>query len=444
MTERDGLKREIGVWGLVSNSVNIVVGAGIFVLPAIVAERLGTASVLAYVLCGVLIVLMMLCFAEIGSRITTTGGAYAYIEVAFGGYAGFLTTNLFVFGAALMANAAVANALADTLAYFLPVFKAQGVRVALFVVMFGSFAYWNVRGVKNGMFLVKFNTVAKLTPLLFLVLFGWLWFSPGNLAWTSTPSLAELGEMSLVLLFAFVGVETGLNVSGEIRDPQRTIPRGIMLSALAVVLLYTLIQVTAQGVLGASLPAFRDAPLAEVGKTMIGPLGASLLILGACFSMFGNLSGFALNMPRILFAAARDDVIPPRLLASVHARYQTPHVAVIGYAALACFFASTGEFKQLAILASASFLLIYLGVISAVIKYRVLGEDQAGVYRIPGGYAVPIASALAVLWFLSSLPAEQLRAMLTFLAILTLVYGLMKLWRKRAGGGASNALPDQG
>ena len=86
MTENDGLKREIGVWGLVSNSINIVVGAGIFVLPAIVAEQLGTASVLAYAICGVLIVLIMLCFAEIGSRITVTGGAYAYVEVAFGRY----------------------------------------------------------------------------------------------------------------------------------------------------------------------------------------------------------------------------------------------------------------------------------------------------------------------------------------------------------------------
>ena len=123
MTENDGLKREIGVWGLVSNSINIVVGAGIFVLPAIVAEQLGTASVLAYGICGVLIVLMMLCFAEIGSRIIVTGGAYAYIEVAFGRYAGFLTTNIFIFGAAIMANAAVANVLADTLAYFFPRFQ---------------------------------------------------------------------------------------------------------------------------------------------------------------------------------------------------------------------------------------------------------------------------------------------------------------------------------
>jgi len=432
MTESDGLKREIGIWGLVSNSINIVVGAGIFVLPAIVAERLGAASVLAYALCGVLIVLMMLCFAEIGSRITVTGGAYAYIEVAFGRYAGFLTTNLFIFGAAIMANAAVANVLADTLAYFLPVFKTQWVRVALFVAMFGSFAFLNIKGVKNGMFLVKFNTVAKLTPLLFIVLFGWLSFSPSNLSWTFTPSLAELGDVSLILLFAFVGIETGLNVSGEIKNPRKTIPRGIMLSAFTVVALYTLIQVTAQGVLGDSLPNFKDAPLAEVGKAMIGPLGATLVVVGACFSMFGNLSGFALNMPRVIFAAARDEVIPPRILASVHARYKTPHVAILGYAALVCFFACTGEFEQLAILASASFLLIYLGVIVAVVKYRITGPDVEGAYKMPGGYFIPAASALAVVWFLSRLPARELQSMLIFLAVFTVVYFAMTPWRRKA------------
>jgi basic amino acid/polyamine antiporter, APA family len=431
MTENDGLKREIGVWGLVSNSINIVVGAGIFVLPAIVAERLGTASVLAYALCGVLIVLNLLCFAEIGSRITITGGAYAYIEVAFGRYAGFLTTNLFIFGAAVMANAAVANALADTLAYFFPAFKAHGIRVLLFVTMFAGFAYLNVIGVKKGLFLVKFNTIAKLTPLILIVLFGWLWFAPSNFSWTSTPSLADIGEMSLVLVFAFVGIETGLNVSGEVKDPQKTIPKGIMLSALTVVLLYTAIQMTAQGVLGEALPHFTDAPLAEVGKAMIGPFGATLVVVGACFSMFGNLSGFALNMPRIIFAAARDEVIPPKKLADIHSRYATPHVAIVSYAVLACFFACTGEFKQLAMLSSASFLLIYLGVVLAVVKYRILKQDVTGGYRVPLGYLIPGASAVAILWFLSNLPRNELAAMVGFLVLLTVVYLTMKLLRRK-------------
>ena len=432
MTESDGLRREIGVWGLAANSINIVVGAGIFIMPAIVAERLGAASILAYAICGVLIMLIMLCFAEIGSRITITGGAYSYIEVAFGRYAGFLTTNIFIFGAAIMANAAVANLLADTLSYFFSGFKAQWIRVLFFVTMFAGFAYWNVRGVKKGMQLVKFNTIAKLTPLLFIALFGWIWFSPSNLSWTSTPSLLDLGDVSIILIFAFTGAETGLNVSGEIKNPKKTVPKGIMLSVLIVVTLYMLIQISAQGILGETLPNFKDAPLAEVGKKMIGPLGATLVIVGAFFSMFGNLSGFALNMPRIIFAAARDDVIPPKSLANIHPRYSTPHVAIIGYATLACFFACTGEFKQLAMLSSASFLLIYLGVVLAVIKYRVAKPEEAGTYKIPGGYVVPVLSTAAIVWFLSNLPPNELTGMLIFLALLSVIYVITNLMRKKS------------
>src|SRR5664279_3033959 len=142
--DNEGLRREIGVWGLVANSINIIVGAGIFILPVIVAERLGTASIWAYLICGLLMILIMLCFVETGSNIIRTGGAYSYIEEAFGKYAGFLTTNIFIFGAAVMANAAVANGLANTLGYFSPFFKIQWIRVLFFAFMFSGLAYMNV------------------------------------------------------------------------------------------------------------------------------------------------------------------------------------------------------------------------------------------------------------------------------------------------------------
>src|SRR5215213_9696367 len=103
----EGLKREIGVFGLATNSINTIIGAGIFVLPAVVAARLGTTGILAYLFCGVLLSLIMLCYAEIGSKVTCTGGSYAYIESAFGKYAGFLTANVFVIGASITSDAAV-------------------------------------------------------------------------------------------------------------------------------------------------------------------------------------------------------------------------------------------------------------------------------------------------------------------------------------------------
>lgn len=431
MSENEGLKREIGVWGLVSNSINIIVGAGIFLLPVIVYERLGTGSILAFVICGILMMLIMLSFSEIGTKVIKTGGAYSYIEEAFGKYAGFLTTNIFIFGAAVMANAAVANGLADTLAFFFPFFKTPWFRVIFFLMVFGGLAFINVRGVSKAMTLVKITTIAKLTPLVLIIIFGWIFIKPSNLEWSFTPSVTDIGEMSLILIFAFIGAETALNVSGEIKNPKKTIPKGIVLSILIVVLLYIAIQVTAQGILGVDLLQFRDAPLAEVGMRMIGPIGASIVIIGASFSMFGNLSGMTLNMPRVLYAAARDNVVPPKALAHIHSKYATPNVSIIVYAALGFIFSTIGEFKQLAILASTSYLLIYLGVVLSVIKFRITKKTVAGSYQTPGGYTIPVISALIIAWFLTNLAWAELKAMLIFIGILTAIYVVIHLLKKK-------------
>jgi amino acid transporter len=431
MPDNEGLKREIGTWGLFANSVNIIIGAGIFIMPAIVAERLGTASIWAYFLCGILMILIMLCFAETGTRITRSGGAYSYIEEAFGKYTGFLATNIFIFGAAVMANAAVANGLADTLSYFFPFFKLAWVRILFFALIFGTLGYFNVKGVRKAITIVKFNTIAKLTPLLMIALFGWFFISPSNLAMTSGQSIPDIGEMTLLLLFAFVGAETALNVSGEIKNPGSVIPKGIMLSVLAVVILYVLIQLTVQGILGSSITEFKDAPLAEAARRMAGPAGAIVVLIGASFSMFGNLSGMVLNMPRVLFAAARDNVIPSKSLARVHGEYRTPHISIIVYACLGFIFASAGEFRQLAMLSSASYLLIYLGVVLSVIKFRYSGIAGQNSFRIPGGYLIPGFSAIAIIWVLSNLSGNELLAMAIFLLLLTIIFYIISFIQKK-------------
>jgi APA family basic amino acid/polyamine antiporter len=431
MIDNEGLKREIGVWGLAANSINIIIGAGIFILPVVIAERLGTGSIWAYLICGILMILIMLCFAEVGTKVTRTGGAYSYIEDAFGKYAGFLTTNIFIFGAAVMANAAVANGLANTLSYFMPFFKIQWIRVLLFAVMFGGLAYLNVRGVKKAIMIVKINTIAKLSPLLLIAIFGWFFITPADHVMMSGHSVPDLGEMSLILIFAFVGAETALNVSGEIKNPKKTIPVGIMISVLIVVILYILIQMTVQGILGESITDFKDAPLAETARRMIGPLGATIVLIGATFSMFGNISGMVLNMPRVLFAAARDNVIPSKRLAMVHREFLTPHVSIVIYACLGFIFSTIGEFRQLAMLSSASYLLIYLGVVLSVIKFRLSGTKEEGSYIIPGGYIVPGISALVITWVLSNLPLRELGAMAIFVLIITVIYFTMKLFIKK-------------
>ena len=424
MTEKEeGLKRKIGTWGLSANLINIMIGAGIFVLPAIVAAGLGSASVLAYLFCGLLIALVMLCFAEIGSKITQTGGAYAYIERTFGKYLGFIAAILFLV-ATISADAAVANTIVDILGTLNPIFEVRIIKIFFFLVLFSGLGYINIIGIKEGIRLVKFITIAKIAPLLVLICLSWSNVEIVNLAWDNTPTVMDVGEISLILFFAFQGAESGLSVSGEVRYPNRTIPRAILISITVVLLLYILIQTAAQGILGDTLADFKENPLGEVASKIFGPIGFTLITIGAVVSMFGNLSSEILSMPRLLFRAAKDNVIPIKLASRVHEKFATPYLAIIMYVGLCFLFASIGGFRQLAIISSASILLIYLGVALAVIKLRKSGGGvvRSNSFRIPGGYLVPIIAVLVILFFLSNLSFNELFALGFFIGVLYIIY----------------------
>jgi len=165
--EKEKLKREIGLLPFTLAILNITVGTGIFVIPAIVAENLGAAAIVAYLVCGALIFLIALCFAEVGSKVTTSGGTYAYIETAFGPYAGFIANNLFWIGSCIAADAAVANALADTLKYFFPFLDREVFRILFFIFIFGTLALINIRSVKHGVRFIEFATFANSFPLCY-------------------------------------------------------------------------------------------------------------------------------------------------------------------------------------------------------------------------------------------------------------------------------------
>ncbi|MCA1763751.1 MAG: APC family permease [Flavobacteriales bacterium] len=420
-----GLKREIGFWGLSSNLVNIIVGAGIFVLPAIVAAGLGSAAIVAYLFCGFLILLIMFCFAEAGTRVTNTGGAYTYLETAFGNYAGYLTA-IFFFCSSITSDAAVANALAGVLSSVFPIFDLTWVRLVFFGVVFSGLAAINVLGVRQGIGLVKFTTVAKLVPLLLIVALGWTEVNVSNLQWEALPPLTDIGAISLILFWAFQGGESGLAVSGEVINPRKTIPKSIFVSIIGVLVLYGLIQVVSQGVLGDELANSQDSPLAKVGERLLGPVGFTIVTLGAAFSMFGNLSGEILNIPRVVYGAARDRAIPVKALAKIHPRYGTPYVAIIFYTTTVIILASVGGFKLLASLSGAFMLVIYIGVAFAVFRLRKTTPTTKETYVIPGGKIIPVAAIAAGAWLLTGLDRIALIGGGVFIAALTVVFFLIR------------------
>lgn len=417
------LKRVVGVFGFSTNVINMVVGSGIFVLPAIVAAQLGSSSIFAYLLCGFLVALVMLCFAEAGSRLTDSGGAYIYIKTAFGPYFGFLTSVLFIL-ATISADAAVANAIVDIISSIVPKFKFQYVKIFIFLILFAGFALINIKGIRNGINVVKFITITKLVPLLLLILFSWDSITLENLTIGTVSAFNDIAKMSLILFFAFQGAESGFNISGEVKNPKKNIPKGILLSIVIILILYVLIQVVSQGVLGNSLPSFKENPLGAVAKEIFGSFGFAFMTLAAAISMLGYLSSSILSMPRILFRASKDEVLPIKSLTEIHPKFNTPYVSVVCYAAVGFLFASVGGFEQLAIIASATILLIYLGVSLSVIKLRRLNIGSGNEFVIPGGYLIPILSSLTIIYLLSNLARNEFVVILIAIIILTIIYFL--------------------
>lgn len=410
-SNQPSLQRVIGVRGLAAAIFNITVGAGIFVLPAHAAGLLGSAAPLAYLVCAVAIALVALCFAEAGSRVPQSGGPYAYVETAFGPYIGYLCGVLLWLGITL-AMGAVATVFADSVAVLIAALAGFAWRVVIVVLLVGSLTLVNVRGAALGSRLSGISIFAKLVPLVAFVILGLPHVSSANLAIGAVPPLGQVGSAGLLLMFAFFGMESALQVSGEVVAPQRTVPRAIALGLLGIALLYIAVQIVAQGLLGGALgsPENAKAPLAVAAQQFAGTAGARLILIGTIVSTFGFMAAAILSTPRTLYALAADGFLP-KPLAAVHPGHHTPHVAIAVQAVVVCAIALTGTYVKLAIVAGVAILLVYLACCVAAWRLRQLhiGSDQA--FRMPAGSVVPwvaagllafmLARATATAWLLT-------------------------------------------
>ena len=426
----DQLLRAIGIPGLAANIVNTTIGASIFVLPGTMAKMLGHAAPVAFVVCAIAQAIFVTCFAMAGSRVSLTGGLYAYVEVAFGRYVGFLA-GLMVFTTNILSVAAVLTLLVNSVTALSPALGSAAAHVTLSAAVLVVLAAINVRSVRAGSGTVTFITIVKLVPLLILVGLGIFFVKPAALGVAMPNDAGSLGNAVLLLMFAFFGVESSLSISGEVRDPARTVPRAIYLAICLTTLIYLLIQFVAQGVLGPRLALNVTAPLAETAGVLLGNFGRLLLIAGAAVSSFGYVTSDILNSPRTLFAFGRDGILP-KGFAHVHPRFRSPDVAVIAYTSLAFILSLTSSFEGLAVMANVAALLLYFLCCAAaweLTRRDVRTDGKPFVFR--GAQIFPFVAFVVIIWMLAHATQKEFGVLAGVLVVGSLAYFLRRLFERR-------------
>ena len=279
-----GLKRGIHKWDLVLMIINSIIGAGIFGLPSKIFALTGVYSLLAFLVCAFIVLFFILSFAEVGSRFKSTGGPYTYTLTAFGRFPAFLVGWLLLLSR-VFNYATLINLLIIYLAFFVPAALDPVIRIGIMIVLTALIGLANYIGIKNTTRLSNVLTLAKLLPLAIFILAGL--FSMNKNAFTAAepPSFSSFSQAVLLLVFAFGGFESVMVNTGEIKDPNRNIPFGLLTAALAVALFYMLIQVVSIG----TLPnlATSEKPLAESATIFMGTSGAALISIGAIISIVG-------------------------------------------------------------------------------------------------------------------------------------------------------------
>lgn len=403
-------QRIVGVRALALIIVSGTVGAGIFGMPSLAAHDLGAAAVLAYLVCALVIGLVALCLAEAGSRVAGTGGLYAYATASFGPFAGGMVGMLLFTANGAFANAAVAALFANTMALLLPTLAAPIPRIALIVGTYGIFAWLQIRGARGGVVAAQMTTIVKLVPLVVLVVAGAFFIEPHNLRWTQAPELTTVAHTSTALFFAFIGIEGGLSMSGEVSSPARTVPRAILFGMLGIVALYLGVQLVAQGVLGDALRGASTAPLADTARVAFGGMGGTLILVATALSTLGYLASDTLAMPRVLLALGEDGFLPTKV-GEIDSVRQTPVIAILCYVGLSLALALSGSFAALALVSASGTLAMYLICCMGVLRLRAKGVQTAGTpFVLPGGPVIPLLASLSIVALLASLERTELYA----------------------------------
>jgi APA family basic amino acid/polyamine antiporter len=400
----DRLLRGVSRWALTAFAINLTVGSGILGLPAKIQALVGNYSVLVIVACGLLMALIALCFAEVGSRFDRTGGPQLYATLTLGPTAGFAVGWL-LWISRIGSCAAVSNLAVDYGKVLWPQLAQPAVRAVAITALVLGYTWINIRGIRQTAAVNTMFTVLKIVPLVGFVAVGLFFVNPQALQLGELPASVDLSTAILLAAFAFVGFDGTTVLAGEVRDPRRSVPFAIVVSVACVIVLYTLIQIVCVG----TLPnlAASERPLADAASLIVGPWGAVVIAITAVISCAGVFGASMTPGTRLLFAMA-DHRQLPRALTTVHEGFRTPIAAILTTAVAILALALSGSFIYLVKITLIARLSIYAITCVTLPVFRRQAAAPAPQFRLWAGPLVAIASAALCVLFLAKSSMREL------------------------------------
>ena len=346
------LSRQLGLFHVTMIVMGGIVGAGIFINPAVVARRVHTPFLIVgvWVLGGLIALAGAFVYAELGARLPLVGGDYAYLREAYGPLLAFLNGWALLLVMQSGGMAAVAVTFAHYFAELAPVALSERLIAAAAIALLTVI---NCLGVRAGGWVQSGLMLSKILIIGALVFCGWFFIrSP----WPAQPPLVQqpvsfglfssIGAAMIPVLFAYGGWQTANFIAGEVRDPRKILPRGLLTGVCGVVVLYVSVALVCVRALGPVQLAATSTPVSEVMRIALGPRGARLIALGIAVSTFGFLSQNILTAPRVYFAMAEDGLFF-RSVGWVSPRTRVPVVAIAMQGALAMIMAVSGGYEQI-------------------------------------------------------------------------------------------------
>ncbi|MDP4905359.1 MAG: APC family permease [Algoriphagus sp.] len=413
------LPRNLGLWGIWMLVVNGLIGAGIFGLPSGAAAFAGEYSVLVYAFCALLILPIILCFAELGSYFRGTGGPIRYGTLAFGPFVGFQGGWLYYL-ARLISFSANTVLLTDSIAYFIAGAGTGTGRIISLAVICVGLSVINVLGSIESIRSMTLFTIIKFAVLILLPLGGFILLGSEVIPSFESPIPASdnLGAAALLLIYAFVGFEGAVVPAGEAKRPERDMPLGLAVVAV----LYMVIQLVSQ----AAVPDLANSktPLLDVSASLFGPVGAIVLMVGVAASVLANLVSSMFSATRVTYALSLEKSLP-RWFGEVHSRYLTPANSVVFFGIAAFLLAAFGSFKVLAAMTVLSRLFLYGMSCAAIPKLRPQFRGE-GRFILKGGYLIPVLGIGACLWLMLQVSSQSIWMTAIFVGIGSFLYWVGK------------------